>query len=151
MPSWMFKELESNREETRKRDSKKSAQFKKNNNHASKDVQEGTMAGNCVAGAVLTRAQAKKSDKIHPLKVDTSSVDKSTIEDLLKDSTLKNCFDRVGKTIIRDNYVGEFFMKNGLPYWKHQQTKTGRSSNQSVAPKGLRQQVMSVIHESVVI
>ena len=62
------------------------------------------------------RAQAKKSDKIHPLKVKEaiSSVDKSTIEDLQKeDYTLKKCFDRVGKQIITENYLGEFFMKNG--------------------------------------
>ena len=39
-------------------------------------------------------------------------------------------------------------MKNGLLYRKHQETKTGRSSNQLVVPKGLRQQVMSVNHES---
>ena len=37
-------------------------------------------------------------------------------------------------------------MKNGLLY--HQETKTRRSSNQLVVPKGLRQQVMSVNHES---
>ena len=28
------------------------------------------------------------------------------------DYTLMKCFDRVGKPIIRENYVGEFFMKN---------------------------------------
>ena len=39
-------------------------------------------------------------------------------------------------------------MKNGLLYRKHQETKTGRSSNQLVVSKGLRQQVMSVNHES---
>ena len=68
---------------------------------------------------MLTRAQAKKSDKIHPLKVKEamSNVDKTTTEDLQKkDSTLKKCFDRVGKLIIRENYVGEFYMKNGLLY-----------------------------------
>ena len=100
---------------------------------------------------MLTRAQAKKSDKIHPLKGKEamSSVDKTTIEDLQKkDSTLKKCFDRVGKPIIRENYVGEFYMKNGQFYQKHQETKTIRSSNQYVVPKGLRQQVMSVNHES---
>ena len=32
-------------------------------------VQEGTTEGKCVAGPVLTRDQAKKSDKIHSLKV----------------------------------------------------------------------------------
>ena len=101
-----------------------------------------------------TRAQAKKSDKIHPLKVKEakSSVDKTTIEDLQnEDSTLKKCFDQVEKPIIRENYVGEFFMKNGLLYRKHQKTKTGRSSNQLVVPKGLRQQVMSVNHISAFI
>ena len=78
-----------------------------------------------------------------------SSVYETTIEDLQKkDSTLKKCFDRLGKPIIRENYAGEFFMKNGLLYRKHQETKTGRSSNQLVVPKGLRQQFMSVNHES---
>ena len=49
-----------------------------------------------------------------------SSVDKSTIEDLQKkEYTLKKCFDRVGKPIIKENYVREFFMKNGLLYSKH--------------------------------
>ena len=96
MPSWMLKE-ESNRGKTQNRDSKKkSAQVKKNDNHATQDVkvQKGTTEGKCVAGLVLTRAQAKKSDKIHPLKVKEamSSVDKTTIEDLQKkDSTLKKC------------------------------------------------------------
>ena len=44
----------------------------------------------CVAGPVLTRAQAKNTEKIHPLKVkeDMSNVDKSAIEDLQK-----KCFD----------------------------------------------------------
>ena len=59
-------------------------------------------------------AQVKKNDKIHPLKVKEamSSVHKATIEDLQKeDSTLKKCFDRLGKPIIRENYVGEFFMR----------------------------------------
>ena len=50
-----------------------------------------------------------------------SSVDKSTIEGVQQNvSTLKKCFDVVGKPIIRENYVGE----------------------------GLQQQVMSVNHES---
>ena len=39
-------------------------------------------------------------------------------------------------------------MKNGILYQKHQETKTGRSSNQLFVPKGLQQQVMSVNHES---
>ena len=53
------------------------------------------MKGKCVAGLVLARAQAKKSGKIHPLKVKEamSSVDKSTIKDLQKDSTLKKSFN----------------------------------------------------------
>ena len=72
-----------------------------------------------------------------------SRVDKTLIEDLQKkDSTLRYCFDPVGKPIIRENYVGEFYMKNGLLYQKPQETKTERSSNQLVVPKGLRQQAM---------
>ena len=39
-------------------------------------------------------------------------------------------------------------MKNGLLYWKHQETKTGRNSNQLVVPKELQQQVMYVNHKS---
>ena len=65
------------------------------------------------------RAQAKKSDKVHPLKVQEamSSIDKSTIKNLQKkDSILKKCFNRIGKLIIRENYVGEFCKKNGLLY-----------------------------------
>ena len=88
---------------------------------------EGATEEKFVAGPVVTRAQAKKSDKVHPLKVKEamSSVDKLTIENLQKkDSTLKKCFDRIGKPI-RENYVGEFYKKNGLLYRKHQETKTG--------------------------
>ena len=65
MPSWMFKE--SNRGKTKNRDSKKKpAQFKKNDNCATEDIKvlEETTEGKCVAGPVLTRAQAKNSDKI---------------------------------------------------------------------------------------
>ena len=82
----------------------------------------------CVAGPVVTRAQAKKSDKVHPLKVREAmlTVEKATIENLQrKESTLKKCFDRIGNPIIRVNYVGEFYQKNGLLYWKHQERKTG--------------------------
>ena len=153
MPSWMFKE-ESNRGKIKNRDPKKKpAQIKKNDNCAADDikVQEDTTEGKCVAGTVLTRAQVKKSDKIHPLKVKEvmSNVNKTAIEDLQKkDSTLKKCFDRVGKLLVREDFVGEFYMKNGLLYRKHQEAKTGRRSNQLFVPKGLRQQVMSVNHES---
>ena len=93
------------------------------------------------AGPVLTRTQTKKSHKIHPLKVKEalSSDSKSTMIGGLqeKDSTLGKCFNQVGKPIIIENYVGEFFMKNGLLYQKHQETKTGRRLNQFVVPKGL--------------
>ena len=104
MSGWMFKE--SNRGETKKGDSKKKpAQIKKDDNQNTQDVkvQEGTTDEKYVAGPVLTRAQAKKSDKVHPLKVKEamSSVNKSTLEDLQKtDFTLKELFDRVGKLII---------------------------------------------------
>ena len=93
----MFKE--SNREETKNRASRmKPAELKKNDICTTQyvKVQEGTTEGKCAAGPVLTRAQAKKSDKIYPLKVKEamSSVDKSTIEDLQKkDSAMNKYFD----------------------------------------------------------
>ena len=100
----MFKE-EFNREETKKGDSKKKPpQPEKNDDLATQDVkvQEGATEEKCVAGLTVTRAQAKESDKIHPLKVKDarSSIKKSTIEDLQKtDSALKKCFDQVGKEL----------------------------------------------------
>ena len=156
IPVWMFRRCNQKTEESapKKRDSKKKpAQPKENDDRARRNVKvkEGATEEKCVAGPVVTRAQAKKSDKVHLLKVKEamSSVDKSTIENLQKkDSTLKKCFDRIGKPIIRENYVGEFYKKNGLLYRKHQETKTGRSFNQLVVPKELRRQVMSVNHES---
>ena len=54
MPSWIIKE-ESNRGETKNRDSKKLAQLNKNDNRATQ-VQEGTTEGKYVAGPVLKRA-----------------------------------------------------------------------------------------------
>ena len=156
IPAWMFRRSNQKTEKSapKERDSKKkSAQPKENYDRARRNVKvkEGATEEKCVAGPVVTRAQAKKSDKVHPLKVKEamSSVDKSTIENLQKkDSTLKKCFDRIGKPIIRENYVGEFYKKNGLLYRKHQETKTRRSFNQLVVPKELRRQVMSVNHES---
>ena len=156
IPAWMFRRSNQKTEKSapKERDSKKKpAQPKGNDDRARRNVKvkEGATEEKCVAGPVVTRAQAKKSDKVHPLKVKEamSSVDKSTIENLQKkDSTLKKCFDRIGKPIIRENYVGEFYKKNGLLYRKHQETKTGRSFNQLVVPKELRRQVMSVNHES---
>ena len=82
----------------------------------------------CVAGPVVTRTRAKKSDKVHPWKVEEamSSVDQSTFENVQKkDLTLKQCFNRIGKRIVRENHIGEFNMKNGLLYRKHQETMTG--------------------------
>ena len=125
----------------KKRDSKKKpAQPKENDDRARRNgkVKEGSTEAECVAGPVVTRAQAEKSDKVHPLNVKEamSCVDKSTIENLQKkDSTLKKCFDCIEKLIIRENYVGEFYKKNELLYRKHQETKTRRSFNQLVVPK----------------
>ena len=81
--------------------------------------QEGATEGKCVAGPVLISAQVKKSDNIHPLKVKEamSSVDRSTLENpKKKDSTLKKCFDCVGRPIIRENYTLKSSLKNGLLY-----------------------------------
>ena len=96
----MFKR--SNQEKTersalKKRDSKKKpAQPKENDGRARQNVKvkEGATEEECVAGPVAIRAQAKKSDKVHPLKHKEaiSSVDKLTIENLQKkDLNLKKC------------------------------------------------------------
>ena len=73
----------------KERDSKKKpAQPKEIDDHARRNmkVKEGATEEKSVAGPVVTRAQAKKSDKVHPLKVKEamSSVDKSIIENLQK-------------------------------------------------------------------
>ena len=139
-----------------KRDSKKKPAHPEENDDCTRQnmkVKEGATEEECVAGPVVTRAQAKKSDKVHPLKVKEamssvdkltikeamSSVDKLTIENIQKkDSILKKCFEHIGKPITREYYVGQFYKKNGLLYQKHQKTKTGRSFNQLVIPKALR-------------
>ena len=113
MLSWMFKE-ECNRWETKKGDSKKKqAQLKKNDNRDTQDVkvQGEATEEKCVAGPVLMRAKSKESDKIHPLKVTKamSRVNKSTKQDLQKkDSTLKKCFDRVGKLTLEITLLETF-------------------------------------------
>ena len=107
MPSWVFKE-ESNRGKTKNRDlKKKPSQMKKNDYRA---TEEGTsvLLDQCQQGL----RRRRESDKIHPLKVKEamSSVDKTTIEDLQKkDSTLKKCFDRVGKPIFREELCWRVF------------------------------------------
>ena len=146
IPAWMFRRSNQKTEKSAPKETdskKKPAKPKENVDRARRNtkVKEGATEETCVAGPVVTRVQAKKSDKVHPLKAKEamSSVDKSTIENLQKkDSTLKKCFDRIGKPIIRENYVGEVYKKNGLLYRKHQETKTGRSFNQLVVPKELR-------------
>ena len=103
MPSWMFKE--SNRGKTKKGDSKKKPA----------QLRMITMLHKMSKTKRALRKESVLLDKIHPLKVKEtmSSVDRSTTEDLQKeDSTSKKCCDRVGKPIIRENYIGNFFMKN---------------------------------------
>ena len=98
----MFKRSNQKTEKSalKERDSKKKpAQPKENDDRARRNVKvkKGATEEKCVARPVVMRAQAKKSDKIHPLKVKEamSSVDNWTIDNLLKkDSTFKKCFDR---------------------------------------------------------
>ena len=119
----MFKKSNQTTKSSRKkRDSKKKPAKPKGNDdctmYRNLKVKEGTTEKECVAGPVVTRALAKKSDKVHLLKVKEaiSSVDKSTIENLQKkDWTLNKCFDHIEKPIIRENYIGEFY-KNGMLY-----------------------------------
>ena len=104
IPAWMFRRSNQKTEKSapKERDSKKKpAQPKGNNDHARRNVKvkKSATEEKCVAGPVVTRAQAKKSDKVHPLKVKEamSSVDKSTIENLQKkDLTLQNVLIALG-------------------------------------------------------
>ena len=153
IPARMFKRSNQKTEKSapKERDSKKKPAQPKENDVWNVKVKKCATEEECVAGPAVTRALAKKSDKVHPLKVKEamSIVDKSTIENLQKkDSTLKKCFDHIGKPIIKENYVGEFYKRNGLLSRKHQETKTGQSFNQLVVLKELRRQMMSVNHES---
>ena len=91
-------------------------------------------------GRVLRRRENSKK-KSAQLKENDENLQK-------KYSTQKKSFDRIGKLIIRENYVGEFYKKKELLNWKQQETKTGRSFNQLVVPKELRRQMMSVNQES---
>ena len=125
IPAWMFKRSNQKTEKSapKERDSKKKqAQPKENDDHARQNMK---VKEKCVAGAVENLQNLQK-----------------------KDSTLKKYFDRIGKPIIRESYVGEFYKKNGLLYRKHQEAKAGRSFNQLVVSKELRRQVKSVNHES---
>ena len=109
IPAWVFKRSNQKTEKSapKKRDSKKKqAQPEGNDVRWIVKVKEGATEEECVAGLVVIRAQAKKSDKVHLLKVKEamSNVDQSTIENLQKkNSRLKKYFDRIGKPIIREN------------------------------------------------
>ena len=111
IPAWMFRRSNQKTEKSapKERDSKKKpAQPKENDDRARRNlkVKEGATEEKCVAGPVVTRAQAKKSDKVHPLKVKEamSSVDKSTIENL------QNCVDNTYLSLIHLNIRS--FQKN---------------------------------------
>ena len=74
IPAWMFRRSNQKTEKSapKERDSKKKpAQPKENVDRARRNtkVKEGATEEKCVAGPVVTRAQVKKSNKVHLLKV----------------------------------------------------------------------------------
>ena len=75
IPAWMFKRSNQKTENStlKDKDSKKEpAQPKENNDRARRNVKvKGATEEECVAGPVVMKAQAKKSDKVHPLKVNS--------------------------------------------------------------------------------
>ena len=132
IPAWMFKsnQEKNDKNSAKKRDSiRKPAQPKESDDRTrwNVKVKDGATESKCVAGSVVTRAEAKKSDKVYPLKVkeamSSADDDESAVKNLQKDTTLKKCFDRIGKEILRENYVEKFYKKNGLLYRKHQEIK----------------------------
>ena len=108
------------RTETQRRSPPRSG---KNDNCATEDikVQEDTIEGKCVAGPVLTRAQAKKSDKNYLLKVKEamSSVDKTTIEDL---QGRVWCLNQIH---VSNSRLGKTQPSHGLGYRKCNQIQDG--------------------------
>ena len=103
--------------------------------------------------AVTTRAMARKGDKASQLKTTdvktTLNVDPKSLAKLQKDDpTLARCWKKVDEDIVKDAYAAKFYVKRGLLYREHQETATGRVYRQVVVPKPLRQQVMTVNHDS---
>ena len=71
IPAWRSNQ-KTEKSAPKERDSKKKpAQPKENDDRARRNmkVKEGATEEKCVAGPVVTRAQAKKSDKVHPLRL----------------------------------------------------------------------------------
>ena len=83
----------------RRETKKKQAQPNRNDDHARRNmkVKEGATEEKCVARLVVTRTQAKKSDKVHPLNVKEamSIVDKTTIENLQKKDSTGQSFNQL--------------------------------------------------------
>ena len=116
IPGWMFRE-KSNQKEPRKLFRRRKT-LRKNQPSPRKMISvldwmsKRPYLKRSVSLDQMASPRAKKCDKIHPMKVkeSMSSVDKSAKKDLhKKDST----FDYVGKLMVRENYVGKFFVNNG--------------------------------------
>ena len=65
MPSWMLKQEPNSEVLGIKTQKKKQAKFKKNDNHATKDVQEGTTEGKCVAGPMFMTSPLNTQRQFH--------------------------------------------------------------------------------------
>jgi len=106
-----------------------------------------------LAGAALTRAQAKQTDRpFRPLltaKTPQLDVTPDSLQHLQRDDkTLQPCFDKVGKKKDGDKSDDSFVLRDGLlyrfrPSWK------GEAVWQLVVPTGLRESVLIAAHDGL--
>ena len=103
------------------------------------------------AGAVVTRAQAKRDDKLKPLKtlrVAELSVSKEDLSRMQEeDPTLEKCRG-MSDTKVRGNNEITFKVKDGVLYRFYKSTN-GKTLKQVMVPKPLRARVMDVAHSSI--
>ena len=86
-------------------------------------VKEGATEEKCVAGPVVTGAQASKNDKVHPLKVRQVNYCESLEEGFDIEEVFRSHWEADHQRELRRRVP----KKNGLFYRKHQETKMRQS------------------------
>ncbi|XP_064469691.1 uncharacterized protein LOC135384419 [Ornithodoros turicata] len=104
------------------------------------------------SAAMQTRAQTRKESKLKALKVPASvhSTGTGLAKEQTEDSSLKACFNKLGKVIRCKRSKGsqEFFMKNDLLFRRFT-LPSGRCLEQLVLPTGRRRDAMRAAHDGM--
>lgn len=111
----------------------------------------------CETVAVTTRAQAKKSDVLKPLRVpqnktnNTDPINKEQLETLQQQDKSLDKFREMNDIKIKGLQEVSFEEKEGILYrvYKHPRFNKGSKIRQVVVPQALRQNVMQVAHDSL--